>query len=175
MPLFYDGMDSPLGPLWFAVSDGLSADGGVALAWVRWGMSETAFRREVAQRSDLAPKRDPDRLRGWRRQIADYFAGRRIDFDGSIAPEGGTPFQRQVWEQIRTIPYGRVRSYAEIARSMGLPGAARAVGAACGKNPVPIVVPCHRVVRQDGSLGGYTGGLHIKKTLLRIEGIDIQD
>lgn len=82
---------------------------------------------------------------------------------------GGTPFQRQVWEAIREIPFGETRSYKDIARAVGRPAATRAVGRACGANPLPIIVPCHRVVGAGGKLGGYTGGIHIKETLLQLE------
>jgi len=175
MPIFYDGIPSPLGPLWFVSSDGLSSGERAGLAWIKWGIDETTLQQEITCQSGchLNPTRDPGRLREWRYRISDYFSGRKIDFDGPIVPLVGTPFQQQVWRQMRTIPYGRVCSYAEVAQLLGSPGAARAVGAACGKNPIPIVVPCHRVIRQDGTLGGYSGGVHIKKVLLRIEGIEI--
>jgi AraC family transcriptional regulator of adaptative response/methylated-DNA-[protein]-cysteine methyltransferase len=81
-----------------------------------------------------------------------------------------TAFQRQVWEKLRSIPYGETRSYGDIAKALGKPGAVRAVGSACGKNPVALVIPCHRVVREDKSLGGYRWGLERKKKLLDREG-----
>ncbi|MFN3763308.1 MAG: methylated-DNA--[protein]-cysteine S-methyltransferase, partial [Anaerolineae bacterium] len=83
----------------------------------------------------------------------------------------GTPFQRRVWEELRRVPYGQTVAYGELARRVGRPGAARAVGRAVGANPVPIIVPCHRVVGADGSLVGYGGGLEIKAALLRLEGV----
>ncbi len=83
----------------------------------------------------------------------------------------GTPFQQSVWKELLKIPSGITRSYAEIARSIGKPKSTRAVAQACGANPVPVLVPCHRVIRNDGSLGGYTGGIHIKLALLRAEGV----
>jgi methylated-DNA-[protein]-cysteine S-methyltransferase len=84
--------------------------------------------------------------------------------------EGQPRFRRKVWEVLQTIPYGRVRSYGWVARKIGKPQAARAVGGACGANPVPLLVPCHRVIAGDGSLGGFSGGLDVKKRLLRLEG-----
>ncbi|HEX9284867.1 MAG TPA: methylated-DNA--[protein]-cysteine S-methyltransferase [Nitrospirales bacterium] len=84
--------------------------------------------------------------------------------------EGQPRFRRKVWEVLQTIPYGRVRSYGWVARKIGKPQAARAVGGACGANPVPLLVPCHRVIAGDGSLGGFSGGLGVKKRLLRLEG-----
>ena len=83
---------------------------------------------------------------------------------------GGTPFQRRVWKAIASIPWGEVRSYAWVARKAGKPKAVRAAAAACGANPVPVVVPCHRVVASDGSIGGFSPGIAIKKKLLKLEG-----
>jgi methylated-DNA-[protein]-cysteine S-methyltransferase len=103
------------------------------------------------------------------RQLAEYFEGRRRDFDLAVAPEG-TEFQHRVWREIARIPRGETRSYADLAARAGAPGAARAAGAATGRNPLTIVVPCHRVVGTDGSLTGYAGGIERKTRLLEIEG-----
>lgn len=102
-------------------------------------------------------------------QLIEYFAGKRTHFDIPLAPLG-TPFQRQVWELLRTIPFGETRSYAWIADQLALPGGSRAVGAANGANPIAIVIPCHRVIRSDGDLCGYAGGVWRKKWLLEHEG-----
>ena len=102
-------------------------------------------------------------------QLREYFAGRRTRFDLPLAPRG-TDFQRAVWSALEGIPYGELRSYGEIARAIGKPRAVRAVGAANGRNPLPIVVPCHRVIGSDGSLTGFAGGLEIKRRLLALEG-----
>lgn len=103
------------------------------------------------------------------RQLAAYFAGERHDFDLPLAP-AGTPFQQRVWGALREIPYGETRSYGQVARTLGLvPGASRAVGLANGRNPIPVVVPCHRVIGADGTLTGYAGGLERKRTLLGLE------
>ncbi len=112
---------------------------------------------------------DPSRTTELRRQLGEYFAGERQDFDLRLAPEG-TPFERSVWDELRKIPFGETRSYGEIAQAIGRPGAARAVGRANGANPIPIVVPCHRVIGSDGSLTGFGGGLEAKSRLLEIEG-----
>ena len=104
------------------------------------------------------------------RQLADFFAGKRQCFDLPIAPQG-TPFQERVWREIAAIPYGETISYAELARRAGAKGSARAAGAATGRNPLSIVVPCHRVVGSSGSLTGYAGGLERKTRLLEIEGV----
>jgi methylated-DNA-[protein]-cysteine S-methyltransferase len=102
-------------------------------------------------------------------QLAEYFRGDRRRFDLPLAPRG-TDFQREVWRALADIPYGETRSYSEIARAIGRPRAVRAVGAANGRNPLPIVVPCHRVIGSDGSLTGFAGGLSAKTCLLELEG-----
>ena len=102
------------------------------------------------------------------RQLREYFAGKRAAFDLPLAPEG-TAFQRSVWRQLQEIPYGETISYGELARRVGNPKASRAVGSANGANPLPIVIPCHRVIAGDGTLGGFGGGLPTKQTLLALE------
>lgn len=104
-----------------------------------------------------------------RTQLNEYFAGARKTFDLSLAPEG-TLFQCEVWRTLATIPYGQTWSYRDLARAIGKPDAMRAVGAANGRNPLPIVLPCHRVIGADGRLVGFGGGLPIKTALLRLEG-----
>lgn len=104
------------------------------------------------------------------RQLSEYFAGARRTFDLPLAPATGTPFERQVWDELMKIPFGATISYGELARRVGRPGAARAVGRANGDNPLPIVVPCHRVIGAGGKLTGYGGGLPNKEILLRVEG-----
>ena len=103
-----------------------------------------------------------------RRQLDDYFEERRRRFDLPLAPSG-TPFQLRAWKVLQDIPYGTTRSYGEQARAMGQPKAVRAVGAANGRNPIAIVVPCHRVIGGDGRLTGYGGGLDVKQYLLELE------
>lgn len=102
------------------------------------------------------------RLRG-------YFSGRRVSFDDRLDLSAATAFQRRVWQLARLIPYGETRSYGWLAESLGRAGAGRAVGQALGRNRLPVIVPCHRVVAKDGSLGGYSGGLDRKISLLRLE------
>jgi methylated-DNA-[protein]-cysteine S-methyltransferase len=101
-------------------------------------------------------------------QLAEYFAGKRRVFSLPLAPRG-TPFQRSVWQALRQIPYGETVSYGELARRLGRTSGARAVGLANGANPLPIIVPCHRVIGADGSLTGFGGGLSIKRALLALE------
>lgn len=118
-------------------------------------------------------------LAAWRRddaavaeavgQLTAYFAGERREFDLPLAPQG-TPFQLRVWAALPTIPYGQTISYGELARQLGDGKAVRAVGAANGRNPIAIIIPCHRVIGSDGSLTGYGGGLERKEALLSLEG-----
>lgn len=112
--------------------------------------------------------RDDDAFAAARDQLAEYFAGERTEFDLPLAPRGNE-FQQAVWRLLTTIPYGRTRSYGQLAAQLGDPGLARAVGSANGRNPISIVVPCHRVVGHDGSLTGYAGGLERKAFLLELE------
>jgi methylated-DNA-[protein]-cysteine S-methyltransferase len=104
------------------------------------------------------------------RELAEYFSGERTHFQVPVAPEG-TAFQQAVWKAISTVSFGSTLTYVELARRAGCPGAARAAGAATGRNPLTLVVPCHRIVGSDGSLTGYAGGLHRKQALLQLEGL----
>jgi len=106
------------------------------------------------------------------KQLADYLHGTRTTFDLQIAPSG-TTFQRRVWQGLTEIPYGEAISYGELARRIGMPGAARAVGQANGANPIPIVIPCHRVIAADGTIGGFSSGLGIKRQLLALERVQL--
>jgi methylated-DNA-[protein]-cysteine S-methyltransferase len=107
-------------------------------------------------------------LRQAKRELAEYFGGERVSFEIALAPEG-TPFQRSVWKGISTVGFGKTITYSELARRAGLPGSARAAGAATGRNPISIIVPCHRIVGSNGSLTGYAGGLDRKRALLALE------
>lgn len=103
-----------------------------------------------------------------RRQLREYFAGERKTFDLQLRP-GGTEFQQQVLDELQKIPYGTTVSYADVARRIGRPKAVRAVGAANGRNPIPVIIPCHRVIGSGGQLTGFGGGLPTKEALLRLE------
>lgn len=105
-------------------------------------------------------------------QLREYFAGARRAFDLPLAPHG-TAFQQRVWTALRAIPYGETRTYGELAAAIDSPNASRAVGMANHRNPIPIVIPCHRVIGANGTLTGYAGGLEIKRRLLALEGINI--
>ncbi|MDO8278448.1 MAG: methylated-DNA--[protein]-cysteine S-methyltransferase [Burkholderiaceae bacterium] len=103
-------------------------------------------------------------------QLADYFGGRRSRFDLPLDLQGGTQFQQSVWQALQRIPCGKTASYAQLSRDVGRPAAVRAVGAAVGRNPISVIVPCHRVLGSDGALTGYAGGLPRKTALLALEG-----
>jgi methylated-DNA-[protein]-cysteine S-methyltransferase len=159
MTLMFTTIPSPVGALKLVASDA----GLVAILWendregrVRLGaMDETPNHPVLAEAA---------------RQLEDYFAGWRTAFDLPLDFRG-SDFQKQVWAALLTIPFGQTRSYGEIARQIGRPGASRAVGAANGRNPISIVAPCHRVIGSGGSLTGFAGGLEAKAFLLRHEGM----
>jgi len=122
-----------------------------------------------ARRVQIGRSGENEILLAAKRQLAEYFAGKRTTFDLPLGAEG-TPFEQRVWRLLREIPYGTTTSYGELARRLGDPKEARAVGAANGKNPIPIIVPCHRVIGAGGDLTGFGGGLDRKRWLLEHEG-----
>ncbi len=124
------------------------------------------FPREIAP---AIPLGETPLLKAAKRQLSEYFAGTRRGFQLPLNPSG-TPFQQQCWQALREIPYGETITYGELARRIGNPKAVRAVGQANHRNPIPVIIPCHRVIGADGSLVGFGGGLDIKSLLLRLEG-----
>jgi methylated-DNA-[protein]-cysteine S-methyltransferase len=119
---------------------------------------------------DGEPARSDDTLlTGAGTQLAEYFAGRRTEFELPLADVGGSEFERAVWAALTTIPYGEMRTYGQIAAAVGDPATARAVGAACNRNRLPVLLPCHRVVGADGKLVGFGGGVPRKRLLLELE------
>jgi len=158
-------MASPLGPLRLAAS----AEGVSLLAWNRMEPTQWLLRLARAY-PNTEIRRDQGFLIEATTQLREYFAGGRREFDVPVDLSACSAFGRGVLTEIRRIPFGEVASYGEVARRVGRPGAARAVGGALGRNPVPILVPCHRVVGSGRSLGGFTGGLARKRRLLRLEG-----
>lgn len=158
----YTTAASPLGRLLVARTErGICA--------VSLGRSAAALEAELRREYPQAElRRDRNGLSKWVRAILRHLAGRQPRLDLPVDVQG-TAFQCRVWEQLRHIPYGSTRSYGEVARAMGKPGAARAVGHACATNPVPLVIPCHRVIRDNGELGGYGLGLERKRALLEKE------
>lgn len=120
-----------------------------------------------------APREETALLAEGRRQLTEYFSGQRRTFSLPLRPEG-TPFQQRVWAALREIPWGQVRTYRQIAAALGSPRSCRAVGMANHRNPLPILIPCHRVVGSSGALTGYAGGLALKAALLTLEGAPFQ-
>ncbi len=150
-------IDSPLGPL--------------TLAATAQGLAAALFDAQSHHPGELTAPIDAQHphLALAARELGEYFAGKRRHFTVALDPQG-TAFRQRVWRALLDIPAGSLSSYGAIARQLGQPAACRAVGAAVGRNPVSIIVPCHRVVGQDGSLTGYAGGLHRKQALLQLEG-----
>jgi methylated-DNA-[protein]-cysteine S-methyltransferase len=162
---FFTTIRSPIGRLTL-VSDGDGDDR---------ALSAILFEDDERLASSPPPGWSPDdrRFRDARRQLEEYFARRRTVFDLPLALRG-TPFQVRVWRALLRIPYGATASYGDIAARIGRPGASRAVGGANHRNPIPIIVPCHRVIGSDGSLTGYGGGEARKRRLLALEGAPAQ-
>ena len=163
----YDVLDSPVGPLWVAI-------GPEGVAAIHFGRepSEPELRRLVRV---FGPAIVPDgkRTSGICRELDQYFEGRRRTFGIAFDLRGITPFQERVLRATSRIGYGDLMTYAAVARKAGNDKASRATGAAVGSNPIPIVVPCHRVVASDGTLGGYGGGLDVKRRLLALERAEV--
>ncbi|MET0557252.1 MAG: methylated-DNA--[protein]-cysteine S-methyltransferase [Solirubrobacterales bacterium] len=155
---------SPVGPLTLVARGGALR----AVLFPRDGGRPVAAAGPPSPRSDAASDPDEELLVEAARQLAEHFDGDRRRFELPLAL-AGTPFQRRVWAELRTIPYGETVSYGELARRIGAPGEAREVGSAVGRTPTPIVVPCHRVIGADGALVGYGGGLPRKRALLDLE------
>jgi methylated-DNA-[protein]-cysteine S-methyltransferase len=164
--IVWSQMESPIGPLTLAAS--------------RKGLCHLTFSRQNSPLAGLTVwfnqwfshprlERNDQALEPYAMQLEEYFNKQRRQFDLPVDLYG-TPFQKLVWKELTRIPYGEVRSYKEVAQAIGAPKAVRAVGGANNKNPVSIIVPCHRVVGSNGSLVGYGGGLHIKEYLLTLEG-----
>jgi methylated-DNA-[protein]-cysteine S-methyltransferase len=168
-------LDFPIGPLSIATDDR------GRLTQIHFVTGSSGFLGVPRSSSE---ELDPETLRGTRgtprnrgtppeppvvTQLREYFAGARKTFDVELAPKG-TPFQLDVWKALCEIPYGDTISYAELARRIGRPAAVRAVGAANGANPIPVIVPCHRVIGSNGTLTGYGGGIERKQFLLTLEG-----
>ncbi|MDN5797366.1 MAG: methylated-DNA--[protein]-cysteine S-methyltransferase [Intrasporangium sp.] len=161
--LTYRVVDSPIGPLLLAATPA----GLVRLAFESEGRD--AVLESLATLIGPRVLHDPNGIAGMAEQLGEYFAGRRRAFEVPVDLRLAHGFRLDVLGQLRQIPYGATRSYAAVAASAGRPRAVRAVGSACAHNPVPLVVPCHRVVRSDGTPGGYLGGPEAKAFLLRLE------
>jgi methylated-DNA-[protein]-cysteine S-methyltransferase len=160
---YVDEIESPAGPLAFAVNE----DG----ALMRLHFLESDYgpvMEEDLEDEGYAVQADETRSAGVRKELSEYVGGRRRIFDVPLA-FAASVWQKAVWMELTRIPFGETRSYGEIADNLGRPGAARAVGRANASNVLPVVVPCHRVIAADGTLGGFNGGLHLKERLLEHE------
>jgi methylated-DNA-[protein]-cysteine S-methyltransferase len=150
-----------------------------AAGWVGLQASSTGLRRVILPRKSdseirkllsAGAEEKPDAFTDIQERLCAYFSGLHTDFPDKLDFSGATDFQQAVWQAARLIPYGVTQSYQWIAVQIGRPGAARAVGNALGKNPLPVIVPCHRVIASDGGIGGFTGGISVKRLILRLEG-----
>ena len=163
MKLYYTTFKSPVGEILATrTNKGLNS---ITFPKTRWHRFLEALRKDET----VELKRDEKRFSSLKKELKRYFSGKKVSFRQPLDLSGGTTFQKRVWKAMQKIPPGQTKSYGWLARQAGGKNKARAVGAACGANPVPIVVPCHRVVKSDGSLGGYGGGLGVKRKLLGIE------
>jgi len=163
--IYHTRFTTPIGKMHL----GMTERGLCCAAWNN--SSWEKFLYTVKQRYTANLKSDESKLNGIKHDIAQYFAGKLKQFTTPVDLFVLTPFQQKVLKVTQSIEFGTVRSYREIAVEIGCPSAFRAVGSALGRNPVPIVIPCHRVIRTDGTLGGFSGGLEIKRYLLRLENI----
>jgi methylated-DNA-[protein]-cysteine S-methyltransferase len=162
-PLYRDHVETPIGRMTLLARDGV-------MLLLEFEDATNRIEREIRRRfgtTEIIAKADPF---GLSERVRRYFAGEFVAIEGIETKGGGTPFEEQVWHELKTIPCGTTVSYGHIARTLGDVGLSRAVGTANGRNPIAIVVPCHRVIGADGSLTGYGGGLDRKKWLLEHEG-----
>ncbi|MCK4427958.1 MAG: methylated-DNA--[protein]-cysteine S-methyltransferase [candidate division Zixibacteria bacterium] len=166
MKLYYTTIKSPVGEILATRTDrGLNF---IAFPKNRWQKFLSALRKD----ENIILIEDKKRFSKLRNNLRAYFSGREVQFKEKFDLKGGTNFQEKVWRAMQRIPFGQTRSYGWLAKQVGGKNKARAVGMACGSNPIPILIPCHRVIREDGELGGYGGGLGMKKKLLKIEGVN---
>ena len=137
-------------------------------------ISEDGFQSLLRKKFKKEPIRDDEKLKSVLNEMRNYFSGNQVNFKSLLDLRIGTVFQRKVWDKISKIPHGELRTYKWIASEIGNINAVRAVGNAVGKNPVPPIIPCHRVIRTDGKLGGFSSGISLKKWLLKLENISYQ-
>lgn len=165
--IYYTSFSTPIGRIYLAATE-------KGLWRVAWGYkSEKDFARELkSSRAGCAsqPVKDISYFTAIKNDILKYFSGELVSFKEYCLLFEGTDFQKKVWDVLSGIPYGKVLTYKQVAEKIGAPNAFRAVGSACGANELPIIIPCHRVVASNGGLGGFSGGLKLKRFLLRLEG-----
>ncbi len=164
--LCYTTFKTPLGQMGIAATP-------KGVCWITTIIeSESAFANILEQTFLRRPEKSPKSLKPYQKELEAYFSGKLKVFSTPLDFILGTEFQKGVWQKLRNVPHGTTRDYSWLARSVGNPAACRAVGNANGKNPIPIIVPCHRIVQKNGTLGGYTGGVHLKEFLLNLEEVD---
>ena len=161
------GFEGPFGPCFLA-----RTDRGLCAFSVRG--SKRRLLEQFDKRSDVRLEEVGDCMPEARCQILEYFSSKRERFELPLDLFLGTAFQQKAWRGLCRIPFGQTRSYGWLAQQTGKPGAARAVGQANGRNPIPVIVPCHRVIAADGAIGGFSGGLDLKRKLLALEGVMIK-
>jgi len=164
--IFWTRIETPVHPMVLVEEDGKLVE--IKLSDAE--LPDEVIQEELEQHDPDAYQQDSPFLNRVEAEIKEYFNGKRTAFNVDYIFQG-TEFHRKVWTVIASIPYGETLTYGEIAEIIDKPNAARAVGNACGKNPIPVIVPCHRVLAANGKLGGYGGGLEVKRALLELEGI----
>jgi len=163
MKISYTTINSPIGKLYAArTAKGISL---LSLTRKEW----EKHLRDIKKDKNAEVVKNDAAFVSLKKALKRYFAGKKMSFPFAFDLFRGTPFQRSVWNSMRKIPHGETKTYKWLAQKAGNPKKARAVGQACGSNPLPILIPCHRVIREDGGLGGFAGGLHIKRKLLKLE------
>jgi methylated-DNA-[protein]-cysteine S-methyltransferase len=161
--VYYTLFPSPVGRIGIAATSG-------GICRVTFNVrGDSDFRNLLRREYGCRPVRRDRHFKSIASRLESYFSGQPVRFSAKIDLNEGTPFQQKVWGFLRSIPYGQTRSYRSVARGIGHPNSFRAVGGACGNNPIGILIPCHRVINATGGLGGFTGGLRVKRRLLRLE------
>ena len=161
--VIYGILESPIGKLGLASTR-------YGLCRVGIGIEEKIFTRQLAEQYNYRPVKNPTFFNLLEKKFNDYFNCGKPQINCKLDLRRATPFQRKVWEKLTEIPYGKTRSYKWVAEQIGQPQACRAVGHANAKNPIPIIIPCHRVINAGGKLGVYSAGVQVKKQLLKLEG-----
>ncbi len=167
MKIYYYTFKSPIGEILVTRTEkGLSFVSFPKSTWEK-------FLSALSKDKSIDLIKNENKFSSLKKTLKDYFSGKKVDFKEKLDLTGGTDFQKKVWKAMLKIPYGETRSYGWLAQQAGGKNKARATGTACGVNPIPIIIPCHRVIKSDKTLGGYSSGLGAKKKLLGIEGVRI--
>lgn len=163
MKLYYTVLDTKIGRILVTRTDkGLT---NLLFHQPIWGR----FFEELKKKKDVELVKSEAKFAGLKKQLNQYLSGKKVRFSEKLDLSSGTPFQQRVWKKMLKVPFGKTISYKKLASLVGNPEKARAVGNACATNPVSIIVPCHRIIKSDGGLGGYGGGIELKKRLLKLE------